>query len=303
MFCSDDKHPDDLIKGHINVLVKKALDAGFDLMTVLRCASVNPVLHYGLEVGLLQKGDPADFAVIDSFRDFNILETHINGELVAENGKTLLPKVSPDIVNNFVAREKEPAAFAVKKAGEFINVINAVDGQLFTYRTMERPHVADGHIISDVQRDILKIAVVNRYQDVPPVIGFVNKFGLKQGAIASSVAHDSHNIIVVGVEDVDICRAVNLIIENKGGISVVSDNSEEILPLPIAGLMSTWDYFHVAEKYDRLNKMAKTLGSGLQAPLMTLSFMGLLVIPKLKLSDKGLFDGEKFEFINLFEKE
>lgn len=303
MFCSDDKHPDDLLNGHINVLVKKALNAGFDRMKVLRCASVNPVLHYGLEVGLLQKGDPADFTVFDNFRDFNILETYINGELVAENGKTLLPGVSPDIVNNFLARKKETSAFAVKKAGEFINVIDAVDGQLLTNRTKERPYTADGHIMSDVERDILKIAVVNRYRDVPASVGFVKNFGLKKGAIAASVAHDSHNIIVVGVEDEDICRAVNLIIENKGGISAVSGDREEILPLPIAGLMSNRDYSRVAEKYTALNTMARTLGSGLQAPFMTLSFMGLLVIPRLKLSDKGLFDGERFKFIELFDKE
>lgn len=303
MFCSDDRHPDDLIRGHINLMVKKALNAGFELMTVLRCASVNPVLHYGLEVGLLRKGDPADFVVVNNFKDFNILETYLNGELVAEKGKTLLSGVSPAIVNNFMARKKEPSAFAVKKAGEFINVIAALDGQLLTNSLKERPLVRDGLVVSDVERDILKIAVVNRYLDVPPSVGFVKNFGLKRGAIAASLAHDSHNIIAVGVEDEDICRAVNLIIENKGGISVVSGDRDEILPLPIAGLMSNWDYSRVAEEYTVLNTMAGTLGSGLKAPFMTLSFMALLVIPRLKLSDMGLFDGEKFELIDLFEKE
>jgi adenine deaminase len=303
MFCSDDMHPDDLIKGHINVMVKKALNAGFDLMTVLRCASVNPVLHYGLEVGLLQKGDPADFVVVDNLEDFNILKTYINGEPVAENGKTFLPGVPPDIVNNFSAQEKTPADFAVKKAGEIINVIEAVDGQLFTNSIKEIPMVRDGYVVSDIERDILKLTVVNRYQEAPPAIGFVKNFGIKKGAIATSVAHDSHNILAVGVEDDDICRAVNLIIQNKGCISAVSGDREEILPLPIAGLMSNWDYSHVAEKYSFLNAMAGTLGSGLRAPFITLSFMALLVIPRLKLSDKGLFNGERFELINLFKKE
>lgn len=303
MFCCDDKHPDDLIKGHINVMVKRALNAGFDLMTALRCASVTPVLHYGLEVGLLQKGDIADFVVIDSLDDFNILKTYINGELVAENGKTLIPGMSPHIINNFSALEKRPSDFELLKTGEIINVIEAIDGQLITNRIKETPLVRDGYLVSDVQRDILKIAVVNRYHDVPPAIGFIKNLGLKKGAIAASVAHDSHNIIAVGVEDEDICRAVNLIIQNKGGISAVCEDSEEILPLPIAGLMSNWDYSRVAEKYSVLNAMAKSFGSGLQAPFITLSFMALLVIPKLKLSDKGLFDAERFEFIDLFEKE
>ncbi len=302
MFCTDDKHPDDLIKGHIDVMVKKALNAGFDLMTVLRCASVNPVLHYGLEGGLLRKGDPADFVVVNDLEDLNILKTYINGEPVAECGKTLLPEASPDIVNNFSAREKKPAAFAVKKAGEFINVIEAVEGQLITDSVKERPLVRKGCVVSDVERDILKIAVVNRYRQAPPSIGFVKNFGIRKGAIATSVAHDSHNIIAVGVEDGDICRAINLIIQNRGGISVVSGDCEEMLPLPIAGLMSNWDYARVAEKYSVLNSMAGTLGSGLLAPFITLSFMGLLVIPKLKLSDKGLFDGERFALTDLFEE-
>ncbi len=303
MFCSDDKHPHDLSKGHINVIVKRALDAGFDPMTVLRCSSVNPVLHYGLEVGLLQRGDPADFIIVDNFGDFNILETCINGESVAENGKTLLPAVSPEVVNNFLAQEKRPSDFAVEKRGDLINVIVAVDGQLITDSVKERPSIRDGRVVSDVGRDILKLAVVSRYRESAPAIGFIKNFGLRKGAIATSVAHDSHNILAVGVEDEDICRAVNLIIRHKGGICAVSGDNEEILPLPIAGLMSDWDYPRVAEKYSVLNMLAGALGSGLQAPFITLSFMGLLVVPRLKLSDKGLFDVERFELIDLFEKE
>jgi len=300
MLCSDDKHPDDLALGHINELVKRALHSGLDRMKVLRCACVNPVLYYGLEVGLLQKSDFADFVEIDNFQDVNILRTYINGEVVAENGKPLLPKISATIVNNFKAREKEVADFFVKKAGERLNVIEAIDGQLITNRLHAIPSVSHGHVVSDPERDLLKIVVVNRYHDAPPAIGFVRNFGLKKGAMASSVAHDSHNIIAVGVTDEAICQAVNLMIEHQGGLSVVSDDVQEILPLPIAGIMTNEDGFNVARQYSKLDKLAKRLGSTLKAPFMTLSFMALLVIPKIKLSDKGLFDGEKFELINLF---
>jgi len=298
MFCSDDKHPDDLVIGHINELVKRALKAGFDKMKVLKCASVNPVLHYGLDIGLLQKGDPADFVIIDNFEDFNILITYINGKIVAENGKSLLPQVKTKEINNFKAEKKEVSEFYLKKLNEKIEVIEVIDGQLITDRLQTNPKIVDNKVVSDPIRDILKIVVVNRYQNLSPAIGFIKNFGLKKGAIASSVAHDSHNIIAVGVTDEDICRAVNLIIENKGGICVVYDKNEEILPLPIAGIMTYKDGYKVADEYSRLDKLVKSLGSTLNAPFMSLSFMALLVIPKLKLSDKGLFDAERFEFIN-----
>lgn len=303
MLCSDDKHPDDLLLGQINELVKRALALGYDKMKVLKCACVNPVHHYGLDVGLLQKGDWADFLVIDNFEDFNILATYINGEKVAERGKTLLPRVSSDVVNYFNAQKKETSDFQIQKAGEIINVIEAIDGQVMTGRSRQTPRVEHGLAVSDTQRDILKIAVVNRYQDVPPAIGFVKNFGLKKGAIAASVAHDSHNVVAVGVSDEDICRAFNSVIENKGGLAVVHDNVVETLALPVAGLMSNEDGFEVAKAYAHLDGRAKALGATLKAPFMTLSFMALLVIPKLKLSDKGLFDGEQFGFVDLFEPE
>jgi len=299
MLCSDDKHPHDLVESHINELVKRALRSSSDRMKVLRCASVNPVQHYGLEVGLLQKGDPADFVVIDNFENFNVLKTFINGRKVAENGKTLIPRFSAEIVNNFHAQKKEVPEFRIKKAGPMINIIEAIDGQVVTHRVQDHPKVENGYAMSDTKRDILKIAVVNRYQTVPPAIGFIKKFGLKKGAIAGSVAHDSHNIVAVGVSDEDICRAVNSVIESKGGLSVVYGDVQETLPLPVAGLMSNEDGFEVAEQYRRLDRLAKRLGSELKAPFMTLSFMALLVIPKLKMSDKGLFDGDEFEFIDI----
>lgn len=302
MFCSDDKHPDDLVRGHINELVKRALNMGMDKMKVLRCACMNPVLHYGLDAGLLQKGDSADFIVVDNFEEFNILKTYINGELVAQDGKCLLPKVSAGVVNKFRAGKKKVQDFFVKKEGERINVIEAIDGQLITNKAVETVKVSRGNVVSDTQRDILKIAVVNRYHDASPAVGFVKNFGLKKGAIACSVAHDSHNVIAVGATDEAICDAVNLVIENKGGLSVVYDNVKEVLPLPVCGIMSNEDGLMVAEAYLRLDEAAKELGSKLGAPFMSLSFMALLVIPKIKLSDKGLFDGEKFEMMSLFAR-
>ncbi|NVM25813.1 MAG: adenine deaminase [Desulfobacterales bacterium] len=300
MFCSDDRHPDDLKIGHINLMVKRAIHEGVDTIDVLRIASLNPVRHYGLDVGLLQEGDSADFLVIDDLSNLRILKTVINGRIVAEHGKTLLKESRKRIVNNFSTREKTAYDFALKHRDGKIYIIEAVDGQLVTNRVLEKPKVADGHLVSDPERDILKIAVINRYNDSPPAMGFVRNFGLKAGAIGSSVAHDSHNIVSVGVDDMDICRAVNSIIRNKGGISAVCGDTEKVLPLPVAGIMSDLSYEEVSRRYTELDGFARELGSQLRAPFMRLSFMALLVIPELKLSDKGLFDASRFEFVDLF---
>ena len=300
MFCSDDKHPDDLVKGHINDLVKMALDRDIDLMKVLRVACVNPVLHYGLDVGLLRKGDSADFILVDSLDNLNILKTYINGEIVAEKGRSFIPRGRSDIINNFNVGKKEVKDFALSHKSGDINVIEAIENQALTNRLVVTPKVTDGFVVSDVERDILKIVVVNRYRDAKVAVGFIKNFGLKQGAIASSVAHDSHNIIAVGINDEYICRAVNLVIENRGGICAVSQDREMGLPLPIAGIMSNKDYSMVAKRYAETDNMARSIGSTLQAPFMTLSFMALLVIPKIKLSDRGLFDSDNFNFIDLY---
>ena len=302
MFCSDDKHPDDLLKGHMNDLVRRAIHTGLDKMKVLRMACINPVTHYGLDVGCLQKGDPADFLVIDDFERLQIQQTVVNGEIVAENGRSRLPRKPPALVNRFAASLQEPRDFAVPDKKRAVNIIDVIDGQLITKRSQERLEATHDHLTANVQKEILKIAVVNRYEDRKPALGFVRNFGLKQGAIAGSIAHDSHNIIAVGATDEEICRAVNLIIDNKGGICAVCDteNIQEILPLPIAGLMSDEDFETVARKYTQLDALAKKMGSTLRAPFMTLSFMALLVIPEIKLSDKGLFDGTRFEFMDLF---
>jgi len=297
MFCSDDKHPDDLVNNHVNYMVKRSLTLGLDKFNVLRCASHNPIRHYSLDVGLLQTGDPADFVVIDNFENFNICMTCIDGFKIAENGKPLLNCRKPGTINSFAACKKSPEDFRIRCKGGRINIIEAFDSQLVTGRIQAQAKIEDTFCVSDPLRDILKITVVNRYRDASPAVGFIKNFGLKQGAIAASIAHDSHNIVAVGVSDEHLCAAVNQIIEHKGGIAVACDNFQKILPLSIAGIMSDDDGFQVAKAYDELNTLAKKLGSPLKAPFMTLSFMSLLVIPELKMSDKGLFDSQKFQFV------
>ncbi|MBF0554721.1 MAG: adenine deaminase [Nitrospirae bacterium] len=302
MFCTDDIHPDALVRGHINLMVKRAIDAGHDIMKVLQCACVNPVFHYSLDVGLLRAGDPADFAVIDGLESFNILKTYVNGRLVAENGAPLIAHAAYRHVNKFNAAPKSASDFFVPKSDGTLKVIGAVDGQVITDKRHGQAKVSGGNLVSNIEDDILKIAVVNRYEkETPPAIGFIHNFGLKDGAVASSIAHDSHNIIAVGVTDAYICEAVNLIIEHRGGLSAVSKDEKKILPMPVAGLMSTDDGPEVARRYAQLNEFAIRLGSSLSAPFMTLSFMALLVIPHLKLSDRGLFDSDTFQFTSLFQ--
>jgi adenine deaminase len=295
MFGSDDKHPDSLVAGHINQLCARAVAKGIDLFKVLQAACVNPVLHYNLKVGLLRTGDAADFVVTNDLQQFTIQQTYINGELVAEKGRSFIPYRPSRSINNFNCSAKKVSDFSVPfKGEEQIPVIEALDGQLITNKLLLQPKTANGYIISDTERDILKMAVVNRYKDAPVAVSFIKNIGLKQGAIASSVAHDSHNIVAVGANDESICRAVNLVIEQQGGISCVSPEASLVLPLPVAGLMSAEDGYKVAENYTAIDAIAKSLGSSLSAPFMTVSFMALLVIPHLKLSDLGLFDGDAF---------
>ncbi len=300
MFCSDDKHPDDLVSGHINELVRRSVALGYDVMKVLQIACVNPVLHYGLNVGLLRIGEPADLLVANNLREFAVQRTYCKGILVAEEGKALLPSVPVEPVNHFATSEKTVADFRLRESGSTARVIEAVDGQLMTLERHVPAPIRDGEIASDIERDILKIAVVNRYADTTPAVALIKNFGLKRGALAESVAHDSHNIVAVGTTDSELCAAVNAVIRAQGGIAAVEGNSVEVLPLPVAGLMSAEDGYKVAQRYYRLDAKAKQLGSTLWAPLMTLSFMALLVIPDLKLSDKGLFSGKEFHFVPLW---
>jgi adenine deaminase len=300
MFCCDDKHPDNLIESHINDHVKRALKHGHDLYDVLRAASYNVIKHYNLPIGLLQVGDNADFIEIDNIEKFNILKTFINGNVVAENGKSFITSVNAPIVNNFNCSLKQKSDFELKNESEKIRVIECLDGQLITNELYVNSFSVDGSEESNVEQDILKMAVVNRYNDAPIAKAFIKNVGLKHGAIASCVAHDCHNIVVVGTNDDDMCKAVNLIIKAKGGISLANGNEELVLELPIAGIMTNQAAEEVAEAYTKLDKRAKALGSKLRAPYMSLSFMALLVIPELKLSDKGLFNGKRFEFTNVF---
>ena len=299
MFCSDDKHPDDLVIGHVNTLCARAVAKGIDVFKVLQAACINPVKHYGMNVGLLRENNFADFIVVEDLVDFKVLQTFIDGKLVAENGTSLIADVSYLKPNNFNVSAKEVGDFAIHGSGDKIRVIAALEGQLITNEIICEAKLENRKIISDPENDILKIAVVNRYQDAKPAIAFIKNFGLKRGAIASSVAHDCHNIVVVGVSDAEICKAVNLIIKNKGGICAVDENSEKILPLPVAGIISDKDGWETGRLYQEIDAMAKQLGSTLHAPFMTLSFMALLVIPDLKLSDKGLFSGNEFKFVDL----
>ena len=299
MFCSDDKHPDSLAEGHINQLCARAVAKGIDIFKVLKAACINPVLHYKMDVGLLHEGDAADLIVVKDLVGFDLLQTYIDGALVAENGRTKIGSVSSELINRFDCNEKKAEDLIIEFKGEAtIAVIEALDGQLITNKILTVPKVVNNEMVSDTANDVLKIVVVNRYRNAPVAKAFIKNFGIKQGAIASSVAHDSHNIVAIGVDDKSLLKAINLVIKEQGGVSAVSNHSEKVLGLPVAGLMSNEDGYKVSAAYTAIDKMVKEeLGSTLTAPFMTLSFMALLVIPHLKLSDLGLFDGDGFEFV------
>lgn len=302
MFCSDDKHPDSLLEGHINILIKKAIHLGYDLFDVLSIACIHPVTHYSMPIGLLNIGDTADFIIVDSLIDFTVKSVFINGEQVVQNGtlNCTIPSVSYNdmsICNTKYITEKDIILYGDTS---LVHVIEAIPGQIVTGRSLHKMESIDGILSSSTIDDILKIIVINRYSDSKPAIGFIKGFGLKCGAIASTIAHDSHNIIAVGVDDTSIMKAVNALIEEKGGISLYN-NTLSVLPLDIAGLMSSHDAHTVANRYIEIERLVKQTGCTMPAPYMALSFMALLVIPTLKLSDIGLFDGEIFECINLIQ--
>jgi len=296
MFCSDDKHPDSLVEGHIDRLCARAVAAGVDVFKVLKAACLNPVSHYRMRIGTMQPGDPADFIEVKDLVDFQVLGTWIDGIQVAKNGRTLIGSTEAPLINRFHAEQIQEADLRMPDTGAAtLPVIEALDGQLITRRLDMQPLAREGQWISDPARDMLKIAVINRYQKAPVALGFIRNIGLRQGALASSVAHDSHNIVAVGADDASLCRAVNAIILHGGGISAVGADVEHVLALPVAGLMSNLDGYTIANKYTAIDRFAKSvLGSPLSAPFMTLSFMALLVIPHLKMSDKGMFDGDRF---------
>ena len=300
LFCSDDKHPNDLVDGHINQMIKRAIAKGYDPLKVLRSVIINPVEHYKLDVGMLRTGDPADMIVVDNLKNFAVKATYVQGQKVAENGHSLIASVEESMPNKFMAEEISEADIRVDDHEKKIKVIESYDGELITGILEATPKVIDGNIVSDMVSDVLKIVVLNRYEKAKPAVAFIKNIGLKEGAFASSVAHDSHNIVAVGTSDDAIAQAINAIVRSKGGIAVVRDGKEEVLPLPVAGLMSNKDGYRVAAHYQKLDKQVHEMGSTLRAPFMTLSFMALLVIPDLKLSDKGLFDGRTFSFTSLY---
>ena len=300
MLCSDDKHPDSLLEGHINQLCARAIAKGINVFNVLRAACINPVLHYKLPTGYARVNDPANLILVEDLIHFKVLETYIDGQLVAKDGLSLIEPVQATSINQFNAHPisisdlELPIATYPSKDG-MVPVIHAIDGQLITNVVWTKPTIIDNKIVSDTEKDILKVVVYNRYHAAAPKVGLIQSFGFKSGAIASTVAHDSHNIIAVGVDDESILKAINLVVHEKGGISCVQGESSKVIGLPVAGLMSTADPYQVANEYIEIDKMAKSLGTQLGSPFMTLSFMALLVIPHIKMSDLGLFDGDQFK--------
>lgn len=300
MLCSDDKHPNDLMRGHINQLAARAIAKGCDLFNILRAASKNTIEHYNMDIGLLKVEDPADFCIVRDLESFEVLQTYIDGKLVAEYGESTIDKIAPTILNNFNCSPISVEQLKVEAASSStVNVIAVEDGQLITEKEVVQLEALNNELVIDVENDILKVVVVNRYFDAPPAVAFIKNFGLKEGALASCVAHDSHNIIAVGTNDKDIVNAINLVIHEKGGISLAHGAEKHVVGLPIAGIMTDQDGYEIGREYEILDQRAKELGATLSAPYMTLSFCALLVIPKLKLSDKGLFDGEIFDFVNV----
>ena len=295
MFCSDDKHPDSLVLGHINDLCARAVAWGHDVFHVLRAACLNPIAHYKMPVGQLRAGDAADFIQVSDLSGFRVLRTWIRGRLVAEEGRSLIASVPSARPNTFACLPKHQVQFHVPATTEDLLVLEALDGQLITPKKWMPPTLAGDACVPDTKKDLLKIAVVNRYREAPPAVGWITNFGLKRGAIAGSVAHDSHNIVAVGTNDADLCAAINLVIHERGGISWADGTKHGVLALPVAGIMSDADAHTIADAYAAMDHDAKDLGSQLSAPYMTLSFMALLVIPHLKMSDLGLFDGDTFQ--------
>ena len=301
MLCSDDLHPDDLLQGHLNLLVKKSLQAGHDILDILQYSSVNPVRHYRLPTGLLQVGDAADMLVVDNLKDFKVLHHYAGGIKIAEQGRPLFATKPPAVLNHFKAQPIQESDLHIPAAGASVRVIEVVDGDLITGATIQEAPIKEGHCCADPRRDLLKICVLNRYtQKATPALGFVTGFGLQRGAIASSIAHDSHNIVAIGCSDEDLCAAINGVIQSQGGIAYVAELKTTRLKLPIAGLMGQGSCAETATRHHQIETLVKTNGCTLHAPFMAMSFLALPVIPHLKMTDKGLFDVARFAFTSLF---
>lgn len=300
MLCSDDLHPEMLVKRYLDKIIARLIKEGYNLFDVIRSCTINPVMHYKLDCGLLRPDDAADFIIVKDYTKMDVLETWINGEKVYDRGKVLFNYLGSKKINKFNCTKLNTNNLSVIQKGNKIRIIKAFDGELITKENIWDLTGKRRFVDSDPDSDIIKIVVKDRYKNMPPAIGFIRGFELKQGAFASSVAHDSHNIICIGTNDGDIITAINEIIKMKGGLTVVSKNRIASLQLPIAGIISDKPINEIADKYETLSRMVKSFGCKMSAPFMTLSFMALLVIPELKISDKGLFDGRSFKPVPLF---
>lgn len=303
MLCTDDSHPDDIAeKGHIDKIVKMALKKGISIFDIYQAALINPVNHYKIPVGMLRPGDNADFIIVDNIRDFNVKATYIDGIPLFHDGKLNYSPRNSSVINNFIpiSINRDELKVVSSLTNPSVRVIDIEEGELLTHEYIWKPALTDGQIAASIDDDIAKIVVVNRYGKSKPAVGFIRGFGISRGAFGSSIAHDSHNIVVVGCDDDSIVKVIQTLSDQKGGICCYADGGYSTLPLPVGGLMTTLDGNEVASIYANLTDFAvKKCGVKLQAPFMTLSFMSLLVIPSLKLGDKGLFNVDKFEFTNL----
>ncbi|WP_028580143.1 adenine deaminase [Desulfogranum japonicum] len=303
MFCSDDKHPDDLMRGHIDEMVRIAVQEGIDIFHVLQAACVNPVLHYSLPLGLLREGDRADWIEVEDLQTFHVKRSVLKGKVVAEKGVSVLPMEEPlDQPNQFLLQPITSGSLRVPAKQGACRLITVTDGDLITGSVTCFPTIVDGTVVADASRDILKLVVCNRYAEYPePAVAMVSGIGLQRGAFAASIAHDSHHLVAVGCDDTALERAINMVIGSKGGLAAVDGQGrEELMPLPVAGLMTTMNCEQAAESYIRLNALVRACGCPLHAPFMTLSFLSLPVIPNLKLTDQGLFDGIQFRRVGFW---
>jgi len=306
-FVTDDLDPEDILeKGHINSLVRTAIDKGLDPIRAIQMATINPAAYFRLKgLGRVAPGSPADLLILDDLKQVSITRVYQSGRLVAEAGKLVVPSVSrreshlPDSMNVAWDRVKD---FSIKAEGTTVNIIQVVPGQIITKRVVEPAPIMDGLVVADPARDILKIAVIERHHGTGAfALALIRGFGLKRGAIACTVAHDSHNIIVVGANDSDMLAAARETTRMGGGLTAVADGrSLAAVPLPIAGLMSDKPVQEVRDALERAVHAAHELGCQLENPFATLSFMALTPIPELKLTDQGLFDSLNFKFVSLF---
>lgn len=327
---SDDIHPGDLSQGHMDHIIKKAIICGLDPIEAVKMVTINPSNHYSLNMGAISPGREANLIMVDDLENFNVKKVYIGGELVAKNKTALFNPTHISSGNTIFLEKTKPSDFTIPLSGNevMVRTIDVLDEQLITSESEAIMQITNKEIVADVEQDILKIAVIERYgksiskistknkqfsqlsknevilgnNNKKMALAFVRGFGIKEGAFASSVAHDSHNVIVVGTDSNYMARAVNILIENNGGLVAVSKNSQKSLKLPIAGLMASESAEIISSKLEDLHSMAGEMGCSLKSPFMTMSFLALLVIPNLKISDKGLFDVSKFEFVNVIKK-